>query len=199
MGLTSKAKKEQMDLDSPLYGFLTDKMEVFNGGKFSLKGMIHPKVEPEIAFLLGNDIDQPITLQAMDSCSAVFPALEVLDSRYTQFKYFSLEDVIADNASSSHFVLGYELKKFRELDFENLKMEMFINGELSQRGFSRDISGHPFQSLVELSQLLTARGHSLKAGQIVLAGAATAAVMMESQMNCILKIEGLGEVGFSII
>ena len=200
MGLTSKAKREQMDLDSPLYGFLTDKMEISNGGKFSLEGMIHPKVEPEIAFLLDKDINSEITLEeAMASCSAIYPALEVLDSRYTQFKYFSLEDVIADNASSSHFVLGPKLKGFKGLDFESLKMEMFINGELSQTGFSKDISGHPFQSLVELSHLITVRGGSLKAGQIVLAGAATAAVMMERKMSCLLKVEGLGEVGFSII
>ena len=116
----------------------------------------------------------------------------------SQFKYFSLEDVIADNASSSHFVLGPELKDFKKLDFENLKMEMFINGELSQVGSSKDISGNPFQSLVELSHLAASRGINLKAGQIVLAGAATAAVMMESGMNCLLKVEGIGEVGFSI-
>ncbi len=199
MGLTSKAKREQMDLDSPLYGFLTNKMEISNEGNFSMEGMIHPKVEPEIAFLLKRDVNSPMSLEdAIDSCSAVYPALEVLDSRYTQFKYFSLEDVIADNASSSHFVLGPELKDFNKLDFENLKMEMFINGELSQVGSSKDISGNPFQSLVELSHLATSRGVSLKEGQIVLAGAATAAVMMESGMNCLLKVEGIGEVGFSI-
>ena len=116
----------------------------------------------------------------------------------TKAEYFSLEDVIADNASSSHFVLGPKLKDFKKLDFENLKMEMFINGERSQVGSSKDISGNPFQSLVELSHLAISRGVTLKAGQIVLAGAATAAVKMESGMNCLLKVEGVGEVAFSI-
>src|SRR5690606_26271456 len=72
MGLTSEAKRKQMNLDSPLYGVLTDKMQVSSGGTFSLKGTIHPKIEPEIAFLIAKDLEGAVTReQVLKACSGV--------------------------------------------------------------------------------------------------------------------------------
>ena len=123
MGLTSEAKRKQMNLDSPLYGFLSDKMQVPHQGVFHLEGTIHPKIEPEIAFLITQDLKAPVTRdQVLKACGGVAAALEILDSRYENFKYFSMEDVIADNSSSSHFVVGPWEKNFKNLDLLNLKM-----------------------------------------------------------------------------
>ena len=195
MGLTSKAKREQMNLSSPLYGVLTDKMEIPNGGTFSMRKTIHPKIEPEIAFVLKKDISKKIDIEeASECCNALLPALEILDSRYTQFKYFSLEDVIADNASSSHYILGEQKADFSSIDLLNLKMEMYIDGKLEKEGISKDISGHPLLSIVELSNLMTDRGLTIKAGSVILAGAATAAVMLRPGMDCRLVVQDLGEV-----
>ena len=107
MGLTSEAKRRQMNLDSPVYGVLTDRMQVPAGGMLRLQGAIHPKIEPEIAFRTSRELRGRISReQALDACASVFAAMEILDSRYTDFKYFSLPDVVADNSSSSLFVLG---------------------------------------------------------------------------------------------
>jgi 2-keto-4-pentenoate hydratase len=104
MGLTSEAKRKQMDLDSPIYGVLTDRMVV--EGTFRLAGSLHPKIEPEIAFRFDQGLrGRPDRGEVLALCSGVGPALEILDSRYRDFKYFSLPDVVADNASSSHLVL----------------------------------------------------------------------------------------------
>ena len=113
MGLTSEAKRKQMDLDSPLYGELTDKMQVQNGGTYKLDGQIHPKIEPEIAFLISKELSGIVTReQVLEATSEVYACMEILDSRYKQFKYFSMEDVISDNSSSSQFILGNPIKDF---------------------------------------------------------------------------------------
>lgn len=200
MGLTSEAKRRQMNLDSPLYGFLTDKMEVKSGGTFALKGKIHPKIEPEVAFFIRDELKAPVTReQVLKACSGVCAALEILDSRYQQFKYFSMEDVISDNSSSSHFILGAWREDFAQIDLKNLKMEMSADGKVVQTGIASDISGDPVQSVVELCDLLAERGQTLKGGSIVLAGAATAAIELKPGLEVSLKVDQLPTLSVKVV
>ena len=105
MGFTSKAKMEQMGLHQPIFGVLTNKMQVKNKGPFPLKNRIHPKTEPEIYFITNRDLQGSITPdEALAACAQIGVALEILDSRFKGFKYFTLPDVVADNASSAFFV-----------------------------------------------------------------------------------------------
>lgn len=199
MGLTSEAKRRQMNLDSPLYGFLTDRMKVENGGVFTLKGSIHPKIEPEVAFWIKKDLgENPTRDEVLAATGAICACMEILDSRYEQFKYFSMEDVISDNSSSSHFVLGPWKEDFRGLDLKNLKMEMSVDGQVSQKGISSDISGDPVVSVIELCQLLAKRGRRLKADSVVLAGAATPAVELKSGMTISLTVDGLAPLSVKV-
>jgi 2-oxo-3-hexenedioate decarboxylase len=199
MGLTSEAKRQQMNLKSPLYGVLTDKMQVQNGASYSMTASIHPKIEPEVAFLIGKDLKGDVSYnEVLEACDAACAALEILDSRYEQFKYFSMEEVISDNSSSSHFVLGEWKKDFKDLGIDSLKMTMTINGEVVQEGTTKAISGDPVVSVVELVSLLARRGQYLKANTIVLAGAATPAVNLEAGMQVDLKVEGLDSVMITI-
>lgn len=199
MGLTSEAKRRQMNLDSPLYGFLTNKMQVTDGGVFPLEGSIHPKIEPEIAFLISKDLAGTVTRQqVLEACGGVASALEILDSRYTEFKYFSMEDVIADNSSSSDFVVGPWVQDFKNIDLVNLNMEMLVDGKVVQSGISKDISGDPVASVIQLCELLAERDQILKAGSIVLAGAATAAEMLKPGMQISLNVAHLPSVSVSV-
>lgn len=195
MGLTSEAKRKQMGLDSPVFGELTDAMRVDDGGTFSLAGSIHPKIEPEIAFKVDRELEGEISLEeAAQACTRAFAAMEILDSRYRDFKYFSLPDVVADNSSSSHFVIAREGKPLDGLALETLPIAMAVNGEVKQRAVGSAISGHPLQSVVQLCALLAQRGRSLPAGSIVLAGAATVAEVLEVGDVVRATVEGLGSV-----
>lgn len=199
MGLTSEAKRRQMNLDSPLYGVLTDKMQVPDQGVFDLSNSIHPKIEPEIAFLMTHDLNGTVTRElVLGACGGIAAALEILDSRYQEFKYFSMADVIADNSSSSHFVLGPWEKNFKSLDLLQLKMQMSVDGQVAQTGLSKDISGDPVTSVIQLCALLAERNQVLKAGSIVLAGAATAAIELQPQMKIELKVDSLPPVSVSV-
>lgn len=191
MGLTSEGKRQQMNLDSPLYGELTNKMQVINSSVFDITPLIHSKIEPEIAFKVKTTLKGKISYQqAVDSISEICATMEILDSRYSQFKYFSMEDVIADNSSSSHFILGTWVPFTSPKQLENARLEMFVNNALAQSGDAKEISGDPIQSLVQLCELLHENGRQLPVGSIVLAGAATAAVELKSNQKIELKVSG---------
>jgi 2-oxo-3-hexenedioate decarboxylase len=199
MGLTSEAKRQQMNLKSPCYGVLTDKMKVEDGATFSLGKSIHPKIEPEVAFVIARDIrGVPTAQQALDACSGVYAAMEILDSRFVGFKYFSLPDVVADNSSSAYFVMSSKATDPHSSDWGGLKMVMSVNGKPVQEGNSSDISGNPVQSIVQLCELLNERGKFLPAGSIVLAGAATQAVQLQSGDKIELTVQNLGSVSIHV-
>ena len=187
MGLTSAAKRAQMSLEAPIYGVLTDAMQV--RGEVRVSDGVHPKIEPEIAFLTGRALSGRISRdEALEALRSVTPALEVLDSRFKGFKYFSLPDVVADNCSSWRFALGHWTAP---RDCGGLRMRMAVDGSVAHEVDSNVISGHPLESLVQLVAMLP---NPLPAGSIVLAGAATAAVAIEAGMEISLEVETLGSV-----
>lgn len=200
MGLTSKAKREQMNLDSPIYGVLTDRMRVRD--TFELKGKIHPKIEPEVAFVIGQELSgKPSLEQALAACSSIHCAMEILDSRFVGFKYFSLPDVVADNSSSAFFVLGEKAVSPKDVTVEQLaqiELDMRVNGTTAQKALASEISGNPLMSIVQLCEILAQRSKRLPAGSIVLAGAATQAVQLEAGMRVSLNAGALGEVAVAV-
>lgn len=106
MGFTSRAKAIQVGVHDLIWGRLTDRMIIEDGGSIDFARYAHPRVEPEIAFLLKAPLEGVVTpAQALTAVEATAPAMELIDSRYENFN-FSLEDVVADNSSSSGFVAG---------------------------------------------------------------------------------------------
>ncbi len=194
MGLTSRAKMEQMGVHNPIYGHLTDKMRLADGATIRVEDYCHPRVEPEIAFIMGKDLSGAVTAaEAMTAVEGVVAALEVIDSRYRDFK-FTLIDVVADNASSTGFVLGSKVVAPEAVELGNLGMIMSRNGEVEETGSSAAILEHPARSLAALAGMLAERGEGLKAGQVVLAGGATKAIHLHPGDRVVLEVEGLGTV-----
>lgn len=201
MGLTSKAKMEQMGLFSPIYGVLTDRMEITNQSVYQLGNQIHPKAEPEIAFVISKPLKGAVTHhQILNSVAGVCVALEILDSRYKDFKYFSLNDVIADNASSSHFVLGKYTQNVSDIDFSSIPIEMeVVQDGKSSTVFSAngaEILGNCLNSIIELCKLLALKNTGLEEGQIVLTGAATLAITLTNNTQVLARAGSLGVVRF---
>ena len=197
MGLTSEAKRRQMSLGAPIYGVLTDAMVVH--GTFHLQGTLHPKIEPEIAFRFARGLEgTPDRAAVLSACTAVGPALEILDSRYRDFKYFSLPDVVADNASSSHVVLPERWLEVEGRDLSRVELVMSIDGSVRQRATGAAISGDPVLSVVQLCALLAGRGQSLRPGSVVLAGAATVAEPLAAGMEVGLDAGWLGSISVRV-
>jgi 2-oxo-3-hexenedioate decarboxylase len=199
MGLTSFAKMKQMGIEEPIYGYVFDYMLIDNGGKLSLSDMIHPKVEAEIAFIIGEDIEGPgITgSQVLAKTQYVLPALEIIDSRYKNFN-FTLPDVIADNASTSRVVFGTTLKKPEQFELDLVGSTLSINGEIKELGAGAAVLGHPANSVAMLANMLARKGEKVKKGDVILTGGITSAVMLKHGDVVSGKFDGLGEVSFTV-
>lgn len=196
MGFTSRAKMVQMGVSDMIWGRLTDRMLVEDGGRISKAKFVHPRAEPEIAYLLKAPLAGPVTpAQAMAAVEAIAPAIEIIDSRFANFK-FSLEDVVADNASSSAFVIGNWSKP--DIDCSNLGMILEVDGRAAQVGSSAAILGNPARSLAAASRMVAEHGERLEAGWIVMAGGATEAVALAAGTTVRNTVEKLGSVSFSV-
>ena len=194
MGFTSRAKMVQMGLSDVIWGRLTGDMLIEEGMAASFARFVHPRAEPEIAFLLNKPLPGQVTAaEALSAVEAVAPALEIIDSRYRDFK-FTLPEVIADNASSSGIVVGPWTDP-RE-DFSNLGLTMSIDGRVVQVGSTAAILGHPLRSLVAAARLSDAAGEPLQAGWVVMAGGATPAEWIKPGQYVSIEMERLGGAGF---
>lgn len=196
MGFTSRAKARQMGVEELIGGRLSSSMMAEDGGQLVHTCFIHPRVEPEVAFLLKRPLHGPVSpAEAALAVEAIAPALEVIDSRYRDFR-FSLADVIADNASSAAFVLGPWASP--HVDVANLGMLLEIDGHAVEIGSSAAILGHPLRSLAAASKMFAQRGLTLPAGAVVLAGGATAAVPFQAGRTASLTAERIGRVSLGI-
>ena len=196
MGFTSREKMVQMGVSDLIIGSLTDAMEIANGGKIDLKKYIHPRVEPEVAFRLSKPICGMIRpAEALHFVDAISPALEIIDSRYENFR-FSLHDVVADNCSSSGFIVGGWQSKNK--DISNLGILLSLDGRLARSGSSSAILGHPIRALIEASRLVRDFELELQPGDIVLAGAATSAIALSRGITIRAEFQCIGSVEFSV-
>ncbi|MFI2646065.1 2-keto-4-pentenoate hydratase [Micromonospora fulviviridis] len=190
MGLTSKAKMAQVGVDEVIWGRLTDVMRVPDGGTVDVAHFIHPRVEPEVAFLLDRlpEPGEPVGAFS-EAVRAVAPAIELIDSRYANFT-FSLPDVVADNTSAAAFVVGPWSPVPDGL--ENLGVLLEIDGRVAQVGSTAAILGDPRRALDEGIRLAARHGVRLREGWVFLAGAATAAVPLRPGAHVRAVVEKLG-------
>lgn len=196
MGFTSRAKMVQMGIDDVIWGRLTSGMQVEEGATIRRHRYVHPRVEPELAFVLGRDLPGDVTAaQALAAVEAIAPALEIIDSRFRDFK-FTLPEVIADNASSSGFVIGPWCSP--KQPFDNLGLVLSLDGRPVQFGSTAAILGDPLRSLVAAARLSAAAGEPLRAGWVVMAGGATPAEWIHPGQHVGLAMQHLGRVSFHV-
>lgn len=195
MGLTSHAKMKQMGVTEAIHGFITDYGSVADGGEIACSELIHPKVEAEIAFVTRRPLKGPgchigDVLAATDF---VLPALEVIDSRYKDFR-FDLKSVIADNTSSARYVLGGYSRSPMGLDLRNLGVVMHKNGEVVATAAGSAVLGHPASSVAMLANMLSARGQEIPAGTLILTGGMTEAVPVSAGDSITVSYQNLGSL-----
>jgi 2-keto-4-pentenoate hydratase len=195
LGLTSVAKQKQMNVDRPLYGWLTADMAIDAGQPLRCSSYIQPRVEPEIAFLLGRDLEGSActAAQVLAATEAVFGAIDVLDSRYAGYK-FTFDDVTADNASSAGFVLGGTALDPYGLDLRLTGCVLERNGQLVHTAAGAAVMGHPAASVAWLVRALAVRGRGLEAGMVVMAGGLTEAIPVAPGDTVVARFDRLGTV-----
>ncbi len=191
LGLTSRAKQVAMGVASPLWGRLSAGLLHPEEEPLDLGALIHPRVESEIAFLLGRDVDGPTatTASVLAATEGVFPALEILDSRYDDFR-FTLADVVADNASAAGVVCGGRLLAPAAVDVQLEGMVLRSDGEVVDTAAGAAVSGHPAAAVAWLAR----EAGGLPAGAIVLSGGLTAPVSLTPGTVVSAEFTHLGSV-----
>jgi 2-oxo-3-hexenedioate decarboxylase len=199
LGLTSRVKQQVMKVDSPLYGWVTSSMLAPYGEPLDLANFIHPRVEPEIAFLLGRDLEGPATVTSVLSATeAVFAAVDVLDSRYENFR-FTLADVIADNASAGAFLIGPKAVPPADLiDLALVGCVLRVDGEVTATAAGAATMGHPAAAVAWLANRLAGQGQQLKAGMVVFSGGLTEPIPLQPGHSVTVELEGLGTIEVAV-
>jgi 2-keto-4-pentenoate hydratase len=212
LGYTSRAMRDQMGVDAPNFGPLTDAMLLADGARVP-SDALQPRVEPEIAVVLGDRAPElteqllaagpdgvPARLDgaALDLVAAavvrVHAALEVVDSIWTGYR-FRLEDNTADGSSAAWFVLGPQLPRQR---LPEIRVELeSSSGELT--GSGADADGHPLRGVAWLAGQLAARGERFTPGDVVITGGLTRAVPLDAAVQARFTSPGGATVEVSVL
>ncbi|WP_345530241.1 2-keto-4-pentenoate hydratase [Nocardioides endophyticus] len=180
IGATSEAVQRQLGVDQPDFGYLLDEMDVSAGAldgadPISMRTLVQPRVEGEVAFVLAKDIDPAdeadITIKLVrDAVEIALPALEIVDSRIADWA-IGFTDTVADNASSGLFVVGRDGRSLDELEPRDVTMSLTINGEERSSGNGAACLGDPLEALRWLAVQAYRFGDPLRAGHLILSGA----------------------------
>ena len=195
LGLTSKAKQQRMGVHVPFVAWLTDAMLLPTGDPVPQTRLIHPRLEPEIVFLMGDRLQGPGIgcARAMAAVESVWGGAEVIDSRYRDFR-FTAGDVAADNASSAAFVTGPVGVPATSLDLSLEAVLVEVDGAVVDSATGAAVQGHPGEALALAANELARRGRAIEPGWIVLTGGMTDAVPAPPGVAVAMHFTNLGSV-----
>ncbi len=200
IGLTSKSVQSQLGVDQPDFGMLFDDREVENGGEIAISEIMQPKVEAELAFVLGEDlVSEHLTmLDVMKAISFVLPSIEIVGSRIENWD-IKITDTIADNASASHFVLGHTPKLITDIDIVNTKMELTSDEQIVSSGKGSACLGSPINAALWLARTMVELGTPLLAGEILLTGALGPMHAIDKAQHIEATFSGIGSVSVRFV
>ncbi|HLG78855.1 MAG TPA: fumarylacetoacetate hydrolase family protein [Ktedonobacteraceae bacterium] len=200
IGLTSAAMQQLLGIDQPDYGFLLDNMVVLSGGILARGDFIAPRIEPEIAFWLAQDLQGPgITVEAVLAATrGVCAALELVDSRINDWR-IKLVDTIADNASSARVIVSEYVIPPGEIDLAAEGVTLYCDGTALGSGTGAAVLDHPANAVAWLANKLAEFGVGLRAGQLVLPGAMCAAANVSAGEIYRASFTHLGEVAVRFV
>lgn len=195
IGLTSRAVQKQLGVHEPDFGYLTSEMNVGFGEEVSTSGLILPKVEGEVAFVLKKRLCGPGVLisDVFRATDFVLPCIEIIDSRVKDWK-IKIQDTIADNASAASFVLGTKPMRLTGLDLRLLGMNLKVNGRSLSTGVGAACLDHPALAVAWLANVLGKQGVTLEPGEVILSGAFGPVVPVSPGQAVEVSIQKLGSV-----
>jgi 2-keto-4-pentenoate hydratase len=195
IGLTNPVIQRQLGIEQPDFGALFADTEVYDGVEISIAGLIHPKVEAEIAFMLDAPLSAPPVTPAevVRATAFVLPAIEIVDSRIRDWD-IGIVDTIADNASAGRYVIGGVPRRLDQVDVRNMTMTMRDDRGIVSKGTSVECFGSPVNAVAWLATTLATLGQPLRPGHIVLSGALGPMVQVEPGSTYEATFSGLGSV-----
>jgi len=199
LGVTSRAKQVQVGVHEPIRGFLAGEHALDLGEPLEVARHIQPRAEPEVVLVLGRDLEGPAVtaVDVLAATAAVAVGIEVLDSRYQDYR-FTMPDVVADDASAGRFVVGAPVP-VAGIDLRLVGVVLEHRGEVVGTASGAASLGHPAAAVAWLVRSLAAEGEGLTAGQVVLSGGLTAAVPVRAGDSVVATIDRLGAVELACV
>ncbi len=176
VGLTSKAMQRSSQITEPDYGHLLDDMLLNDGARVPHANYCAPRVEVELAFVLGKPLRGPgiLLTDVLRATEYVVPALEIVDARVQNPR--KIFDTIADNGAAAGIVIGGRPVGPMEVDLRWVGGIMYVNGDIEETGLAAGVLGHPAMGVAWLANKLSEHGVALEAGHLILAGSFTRVV-----------------------
>lgn len=193
IGVTSKAVQDMLGVHQPDFGFLTDRMWIEGDIDIAATGLIQPRAEAEIAFILKSDLNGPgVTAEdVLAATESIAPCFEIVDSRIQDWK-IAIVDTVADNASCGVFVIGDARADPRDHDLPALHVTVTKNGEPLSEGYGSAVQGSPLQAVAWLANTLGAYGVTLNAGDVILSGSLVPLAPAEAGDVFEMELHGIG-------
>jgi 2-oxo-hept-3-ene-1,7-dioate hydratase len=199
IGLTSRAMQMASKFNEPDFGFLMDDMIVNDGAQIRADRFMLPRLEVELAFILGEDLEGPTARvhDVMRATELITPALEIIDYRTETPR--QIVDTIADNAAAAAMVVGGRVVRPWDVDVRWIGATLSKNGVIEESGVSAAVMGHPAAGIAWLVNKLHPLGGKLKKGEIVLAGSFTRPVSVAAGDVIQVDYGPLGAIGVSFV
>lgn len=200
VGATTQGSRQALGMDGPAYGVILDDMTVRDGGRVKMSTLIAPKVEAEIGFrfkapLQGPGVDAAQVIAATDY---VFPALEIVDSRFEGWRVKE-QDLIADNTASAYVVLGTPRQSADGFDLEAEEAVMEIDGVETGRGTGAEVLGGVANAIAWLANKLGEQGRGIAAGQFVIPGSVVPPPLVNAGNSVAAAYTNLGVVTVNFV
>ena len=199
VGLTSKAMQRSSQIDEPDYGHLLDDMMIADGARIPHENYCRPRVEIELAFVLGKPLKGPgITLpDVLRATEYVVPAIEIVDARVQDPR--KIFDTVADNGAAAGIVIGGRPVRPMEVDLRWVAGIMYCNSEIEETGVAAGVLGHPALGVAWLANKLGSHGVTLEPGHLVLAGSFTRVVFAKKGDTLHADFGALGGVAVQFV
>jgi 2-keto-4-pentenoate hydratase len=196
VGLTSRAVQKQLGVDQPDFGVLFDDMELLGGSEVPMTRLMQPKVEAEVAFVVGRDLGDrtPSWSEFLLAIAYALPAIEIVDSAIADWK-IGLADTVADNASCGLYVLGDQPVTVGAVSLADIGMRLSRNGDAVSVGSGAACLDHPLRAAYWLARTMASVGQGLKAGEVILSGALGPMVSVSAGDQVLVQLGALGNVG----
>jgi 2-keto-4-pentenoate hydratase len=172
IGLTAESVQRQLGVDQPDFGVLFDDMELLDRDTVPAGRLMQPKVEAEIAFVIGCDLQRraPSWGEFVSAIGYALPAIEIVDSAIADWK-IGIVDTVADNASAGLYVLGDRPVSLGAFQLAAVEAALTCNGTVVSQGRGSACLGHPLRAAYWLACEMARRGEGMRVGEIILSGA----------------------------
>jgi 2-oxo-hept-3-ene-1,7-dioate hydratase len=199
VGLTSKAMQRSSQIDEPDYGHLLDTMMIADGARVPHENFCLPRVEVELAFVLGKALQGPGVglTDVLRATEYVVPAIEVVDARLQDPR--KIFDTVSDNGAAAGIVVGGRPVGPHEVDLRWVSGIMYRNAEIEETGVAAGVLGHPALGVAWLANKLGQHGVPLQAGHLVLAGSFTRVVFARKGDTLHADFGSLGGIALQFV